>query len=55
VNEAFPIHIDLTDSYADFNKEKPGGIFTKHLYDPVNEDAMKQSLEDEEKAAMSAM
>ena len=31
-NESFPIHADFTDQDADFDKYKPGGIFTKHLY-----------------------
>ena len=31
-NESYPIHADFTDQEADFDKYKPGGIFTKHLY-----------------------
>lgn len=41
----------MTNSFADFDKETPGGIFTKHLYEPGLESNMKESLLNEEEAA----
>lgn len=31
-NEAFPIHATYDDSQVDKDSQKPGGFFTKHLY-----------------------
>ena len=31
-NDPFPIHVNFTHKDADFDKSKPGGIFTKKLY-----------------------
>jgi hypothetical protein len=46
-NEPFPIHVDLTDEDADFDRSKPGGIFTKHIYDPKNQHIIDEVIEKE--------
>lgn len=43
-NDAFPVHADLCDDKADFDKSKPGGYFTKELYNPENQEAMREAI-----------
>jgi len=33
-NDNFPIHVDFRHDQADMDKNKPGGIFVKKMYEP---------------------
>jgi len=50
-NQAFPIHASLYDSEVDKDSEKPGGYFTKKLYDDDESGEEGEEEEEEEESS----